>query len=51
MAFEGADLIDARVLSDAGLHTSERRDVNSVPAALVAIGEINAQFAASASRG
>ena len=51
MAFEGADLIDARVLRDAGFHTSERRDVDTVPAALGAIGEINAQFAASSSRG
>jgi hypothetical protein len=47
MAFEGADLIDAHVLSEAGFHTSDRRDVNTVPAALLAISEINAQFADS----
>jgi hypothetical protein len=45
----GADRIDARVLSEAGFHTSDRRDVNTVPAALVAISEIDAQFAASSS--
>jgi hypothetical protein len=49
MAFEGADLIDARVASAAGFHTSDRRDVHTVPAALAAIGEINEQFAASVS--
>jgi hypothetical protein len=47
IAFEGADLIDARVASAAGFHTSDRRDVTTVPAALVAISEINAQFAGS----
>jgi hypothetical protein len=50
MAFEGVDLIDARVLSEAGFHTSDRRHANTVRAALVPISEINAQFAASASR-
>jgi hypothetical protein len=42
-------LIDTRVLSEAGFDTSDRREANIVPAALVAISEINAQFAASVS--
>lgn len=50
LAFEGADLIDPDVARAAGFAVSSRRDVTSVPQALVAVEELNSQFAALASR-
>jgi hypothetical protein len=47
LAFEGADLIDPEVARAAGLDTSSRRRVSTVPEALAMV-EINGQFAASA---
>jgi hypothetical protein len=44
--FEGADLIDPDVARAAGLAVSMRRELTSVAQALVAVEELNSQYAA-----